>query len=362
MSESIRTLTQPHPQNRAAGGAPLLEVRNLKTHFFLQQGIVRAVDGVDFTVMRGQTVGLVGESGCGKSVMARSIMSIVPTPGRVTEGEILFHRSLDKQRNGAHNLGEVVDMVKLDPKGPEARSIRGAEISMVFQEPMTSLSPVHTIGNQIMEAILLHQDVSKDVAREQAIDVLDKVNMPQPSATIDRYPHQLSGGMRQRAMIAMALSCRPTLLIADEPTTALDVTTQAQILTLMRSLQEELGMAIVFITHDLGVIAQMVDFVVVMYLGRVVEMADVDTIFYNPQHPYTQALLRSIPRLGRKSTHGVIGKLMAIRGSVPDPYSIPQGCPFHPRCHKAIKGVCDQKDPPFLETEAGHKVRCVLYE
>jgi peptide/nickel transport system ATP-binding protein len=204
--------------------------------------------------------------------------------------------------------------------------------------------------------------VSKDAAREQAIDVLTKVNMPQPARIIDRYPHQLSGGMRQRAMIAMALSCRPTLLIADEPTTALDVTTQAQILTLMRDLQEELGMAIIFITHDLGVIAQMVDFVVVMYLGRVVEMADVDTIFYNPQHPYTQSLLRSIPRLGRKSAQGITGKLTAIRGTVPDPYSIPQGCPFHPRCRKAIKGVCDQKDPPFLQTEPGHQVRCVLYE
>lgn len=362
MSESIRSVTQPQRQAHATAGAPLLEVRNLKTHFFLQQGLVRAVDGVDFTVQRGQTVGLVGESGCGKSVMARSIMRIVPPPGRITEGEILFHRSLDKQRHGADKLGETVDLVKLDPKGPEARSIRGAEISMVFQEPMTSLSPVHTIGNQIIEALLLHQDVSKEAAREQAIDVLNKVNMPQPSHTIDRYPHQLSGGMRQRAMIAMALSCRPTLLIADEPTTALDVTTQAQILTLMRDLQQDLGMAIIFITHDLGVIAQMVDFVVVMYLGRVVEMAPVDTIFYNPQHPYTQSLLRSIPRLGRKSAQGITSKLTAIRGTVPDPYSIPRGCPFHPRCNKAVKGACDQQDPPFLQTEAGHKVRCILYE
>jgi len=362
MSEVIRTVTQSNPQSSPPSRTPLLEVRNLRTHFFLQQGLVRAVDGVDFTVNRGQTVGLVGESGCGKSVMARSIMRIEPPPGRIVEGEILFHRTLDKQRNGTSSLGETVDMVQLDAKGPAARSIRGAEISMVFQEPMTSLSPVHTIGSQIMEAILLHQDVNKEVARAQAIDVLTKVNMPQPSRIIDRYPHQLSGGMRQRAMIAMALSCRPALLIADEPTTALDVTTQAQILTLMRNLQQELGMAIVFITHDLGVIAQMVDFVVVMYLGQVVEMADVDTIFYNPQHPYTQALLRSIPRLGRKSTQGVSSQLTAIRGTVPDPYSIPQGCPFHPRCRKAIKGVCDQKDPPFLETEPGHKVRCVLYE
>ncbi|MCB0061903.1 MAG: ABC transporter ATP-binding protein [Caldilineaceae bacterium] len=335
----------------------LLEVRNLKTHFMLEQGTVRAVDGVDFTVKKGQTVGLVGESGCGKSVMARSILRIVPHPGEVVDGEILFNR---EHRNGASS--DVVDMAKIDPTGTEARRIRGGEISMVFQEPMTSLSPVHTIGNQIMEAILLHQDISKKEAREQAIDVLNHVGMPQPNRTIDRYPHQLSGGMRQRAMIAMALSCRPALLIADEPTTALDVTTQAQILTLMRNLQDELGMAIIFITHDLGVIAQMVDFVVVMYLGRVVEAADVDTIFYNPQHPYTQSLLRSIPRLGRKSAQGITDKLTAIRGTVPDPYSIPQGCPFHPRCRKAIKGVCDQKDPPFLETEPNHKVRCVLYE
>ena len=186
--------------------------------------------------------------------------------------------------------------------------------------------------------------------------------MPQPNRIIDRYPHQLSGGMRQRAMIAMALSCRPTLLIADEPTTALDVTTQAQILTLMRELQEEFGMAIIFITHDLGVIAQMVDHVIVMYLGEAVEMADVDTIFYNPKHPYTQALLRSIPRLGAKSVEEDIGPLAAIRGSVPDPYSVPKGCPFHPRCRHAIKGVCDEKDPPYLEVDPGHKVRCVLYE
>jgi peptide/nickel transport system ATP-binding protein len=192
--------------------------------------------------------------------------------------------------------------------------------------------------------------------------VLERVNMPQPRRTIDRFPHQLSGGMRQRAMIAMALSCRPSLLIADEPTTALDVTTQAQILTLMRDLQSDFGMAIIFITHDLGVIAQMVDYVIVMYLGQVVEAADVDTIFYNPQHPYTQSLLRSIPRLGRKSTQGAVGRLTAIRGSVPDPYSVPTGCPFHPRCRQAIKGVCDQKTPPFLETQPGHQVRCVLYE
>ncbi len=342
---------------------PLLEVKDLHTHFHLDQGIVKAVDGVDFTVMRGQTVGIVGESGCGKSVMARSILRIVPPPGRIVEGEMLFHYSPDTP-NGTptSQTSQVIDLAKLDPKGDQIRSIRGGEISMIFQEPMTSLSPVHTIGNQIIEAILLHQDISKDVARQQAIEMLEKVNMPQPSRTIDRYPYQLSGGMRQRAMIAMALSCRPTLLIADEPTTALDVTTQAQILSLLGELQRELGMAIIFITHDLGVIAQMVDYVVVMYLGKVVEVADVDSIFYEPKHPYTQALLRSIPRLGRKSARGVSSRLTAIRGTVPDPYNIPSGCPFHPRCRKAIAGVCDQKDPPFLELGEGHKVRCVLYE
>ena len=337
----------------------LLEVKNVKTHFFLDQGIVRAVDGVDFAVRRGETIGLVGESGCGKSVLARSILRIVPSPGRIVDGEILFHHYTDGEGGERE---DVIDLVKLNPNGSLVRRIRGGEIAMVFQEPMTSLSPVHTIGNQIIEAIVLHQDVSQEAARQQAIEMLDLVNMPQPERTIDRYPHQLSGGMRQRAMIAMSLSCRPSLLIADEPTTALDVTTQAQILTLMRDLQREFGMAIVFITHDLGVIAQMVDHVVVMYLGVVVETAAVDQIFYSPKHPYTQALLRSIPRLGRKSAEGVTGRLTAIRGAVPDPYSIPKGCPFHPRCRKAIKGVCDERTPPFLEVERGHQVRCILYE
>ncbi len=344
------------------GSQPLLEVRNLKTHFPLPQGNVRAVDGVDFTILRGQTVGLVGESGCGKSVLARSILRIVPPPGQISEGEMRFHRYADSVSAGTPSTADVVDLAQLDARGIEMRSIRGAEISMIFQEPMTSLSPVHTIGNQIIEAITLHQPLSKLAAREQAIEMLTRVNMPQPDRTIDRYPHQLSGGMRQRAMIAMALSCQPQLLIADEPTTALDVTTQAQILTLMRQLQKQFGMAIVFITHDLGVVAQMVDHVVVMYLGKVVETADVDTIFYNPKHPYTQSLLRSIPRMGRKSTQGEATRLTAIRGTVPDPYSIPKGCPFHPRCRHAIKGICDTKEPPMVKVSESQQVRCVLYE
>ena len=276
----------------------LLEVKNLRTYFFLGEGTVRAVDGADFGIGRGHTLGVVGESGCGKSVTALSVLRIVPSPGRIVEGEILFHRLL---RGDGSSVTQVVDLTALNPRGSEIRSIRGAEIAMVFQEPMTSLSPVHTIGNQIMEGITLHQEVSKAEARERALGMLARVGMPQPSQTIDSYPHQLSGGMRQRGMIAMALSCNPSLLIADEPTTALDVTTEAQILELMRDLQQELGMAIMYITHDLGVIAEMAEEVVVMYLGKVVERADVDSLFYDPQHPYTRALLKSIPRIGRKS-------------------------------------------------------------
>lgn len=354
------TDTAPQRTSTTADKNPiLLEVQNLKTHFFLDQGIVRAVDGVDFTVRRGKTLGVVGESGCGKSITARSILRTVPTPGQIVEGQILLHRRTAGNDYRTSSLTtETVDLATLDPKGREIRSIRGAEISMVFQEPMTSLSPVHTIGNQIMEVIKLHQGVERDEARSQAIGVLERVGMPQPSRTIDRYPHQLSGGMRQRAMIAMALSCQPDLLIADEPTTALDVTTQAQILALMRHLQDELGMAIMFITHDLGVIAQMSEDVIVMYLGEVVETADVDSLFYAPKHPYTQALLRSIPRLGRKSLQRRRDRLTAIQGSVPDPYSIPEGCPFHPRCPHNDGARCLSERPDLREISPGHFARC----
>jgi peptide/nickel transport system ATP-binding protein len=288
---------------------------------------------------------------------ARSILRIVPKPGKIVEGEILFHRRTGDNGNGAT---APLDLVKLDPQGDEVRQIRGGEISMIFQEPMTSFSPVHTIGNQIMEVILLHQKCTKAEARERAIEMLTLVGMPQPNRTVDRYSYQLSGGMRQRAMIAMALSCKPSLLIADEPTTALDVTTEAQILTLMRRLQAEMGMAILFITHNLGVVAQMTERVVVMYMGKVVEEAAVDDLFHRPLHPYTQALLQSIPRLGSK-TRGEAKRLASITGTVPDPYRIPKGCPFHPRCAQAIKGTCDTHTPPYIEAEAGHKVRCVLY-
>ncbi|MGC9522720.1 MAG: ABC transporter ATP-binding protein [Anaerolineae bacterium] len=335
----------------------LVEVKDLKTYFYLDEGVVRAVDGADFVIPRGKTLGVVGESGCGKSVTARSIMRIVAKPGRIVEGHIFYHQ----RRNGnrASVVDDVIDLTTLSPQGPEMRRIRGAEIAMVFQEPMTSLSPVHTIGNQIEEAIILHQGVSESEAREKAIEMLDLVGMPLPNRTIDQYSYELSGGMRQRAMIAMALSCHPSMLIADEPTTALDVTTEAQILKLMRELQDELGMAIMYITHNLGVIAQMTEHVVVMYMGKVVEEADVDTIFHDPAHPYTQALLRSIPRLGQKTRER--RRLASIRGMVPDPYALPKGCTFHPRCNARLPGICDEVEPSMVEIEPGHRVRCHRY-
>jgi oligopeptide/dipeptide ABC transporter ATP-binding protein len=333
----------------------LVEVKDLKTYFYLEEGTVQAVDGADFNIYRGESLGVVGESGCGKSVTGQSIMRIVPNPGKIISGDIIFHRR--RKQNGSFAMEEELNLAKLDARGPELRSIRGAEIAMVFQEPMTSLSPVHTIGEQIMEVIILHQDATKEEAREKAIQVLRRVGMPKPEQTVDNYPHQLSGGMRQRGMIAMGLSCNPSLLIADEPTTALDVTTQAQILELMRELQDELGMAIMFITHDLGVIAEMTKRVVVMYLGKVVEAADVDAIFYDPKHPYTRALLKSIPRIGFKSGE----KLESIEGMVPDPYNIPKGCPFHPRCSSFMAGLCDQEYPKYHTVAPGHQVRCHLY-
>jgi peptide/nickel transport system ATP-binding protein len=335
----------------------LLKVQNLRTYFFLDEGTVRAVDGVDLQVRRKQTLGVVGESGCGKSITARSILRIVPRPGRIVEGNITLRRVV--RAGGNSTLDETVDLTSLDPEGPAIRSIRGGEIALVPQEPMMSLSPVHTLGNQIMEAITLHQKVTRVEAREKAIEMLNLVGMPQPRRTIDRYPHELSGGMRQRGMIAMALSCHPSLLIADEPTTALDVTTEAQILRLMRRLQQEMGMAIMYITHNLGVVAQMTENVIVMYMGKVVEEADVDSLFHNPMHPYTEALLKSIPRLGQRTRER--RRLESIRGTVPDPYAIPRGCSFHPRCSQMIPGVCDEEEPGYVEVGSGHKVRCVHF-
>ncbi len=334
----------------------LLEVKNLKTYFFLEEGTVHAIDGADFHITRGEALGVVGESGCGKSVTGQSILRIVPNPGRVVEGEIIFYR-YNKRADGTE-VQEAVNLTALDPQGDEIRNIRGGEIAMVFQEPMTSLSPIHTIGQQIMEAIILHQQVDKEEARRRAIEILRRVGMPQPETTVDSYPHQMSGGMRQRGMIAMALSCSPSLLIADEPTTAIDVTTQAQILQLMRDLQQDLGMAIMFITHDLGVIAEMTKRVVVMYMGKIVEGADVDDLYYDPKHPYTRALMNSIPRLGQQR----VDRLESIRGMVPDPYNLPPGCPFHPRCNSFMPGVCDASEPETIEVGPGHEVKCFLYQ
>jgi len=330
----------------------LLEVRNLKTWFKLDEGTVKALDGATFDVKRGKTLCIVGESGCGKSMTARSILQIVQPPGKVVEGEMLFNR---KDAAGAIS---TVDLAALDPKGKEIRSIRGKEIAMIFQEPMTSFSPVHTIGNQIAENVLLHSPMSKAEARLHSIDMLKTVGVPRAGDRFDSYPYQLSGGLRQRAMIAMALSNSPALLIADEPTTALDVTTQAQILELMRGLQEELGMAMIFITHDLGVVAEIADEVAVMYLGIVAERGNVDQIFHEPKHPYTRALLQSIPRLGQASRE----RLASIRGMVPDPYNRPDGCPFNTRCDFAMPGVCDRIVPPVTDLGYRRDVRCLLHE
>jgi peptide/nickel transport system ATP-binding protein len=331
----------------------LIEIQNLKTYFYLQEGVVRAVDGVDLTINRGKTLGVIGESGCGKSVTAQSILRIVPSPpGKIISGSILYY-----QANPDGNIVNEIDLVKLDPQSQEIREIRGGEISMIFQEPMTSFGPLHTIGNQIIETIMLHQDLDKNAARELAIKMLGYVGIPRAEGTVDSYPHQLSGGMRQRAMIAMALSCRPSLLIADEPTTALDVTIQAQILELLKQLQADFGMAIMFITHNLGVIAEIANDVAVMYLGKVVEQCTVYEIFDHPQHPYTQGLMKSIPHIeGQKSN-----RLMTIKGVVPDPYEIPPGCPFSDRCSKFMPGVCDKAMPELSETRPNHWVRCFLY-
>jgi oligopeptide/dipeptide ABC transporter ATP-binding protein len=315
---------------------PLLEVRDLRTYFHTEEGVARAVDGVSFAVGRGQTLGLVGESGCGKSVSAFSIMRLVPDPpGRIEAGQVLF-----KGR----------DLLALDEE--EMRRVRGDDIAMIFQEPMTSLNPVLTCGFQIAEAVVLHQQVPMQEARVRAVEMLHLVGIPAPEQRIDEYPHQLSGGMRQRVMIAMALSCNPDVLIADEPTTALDVTIQAQILALLESLQESLQMAIVMITHDLGVIAETADQVAVMYAGQIVEHAETQALFAHPRHPYTRGLLRSIPRLDDEQE-----RLDIIPGVVPDARSFPQGCRFAPRCPLA-DAHCRAEAPPLEEVEAGHWASC----
>jgi peptide/nickel transport system ATP-binding protein len=328
----------------------LLEVKDLKTHFITENGIVRAVDGVSFTIEEGKTVGLLGESGCGKSVTGFSILHLINTPGRIVGGEILYHR----QRGGGE---EVVNLLNYGPRSEEIRRIRGSEIAMIFQEPMTSLDPLFTVGNQISEAILVHEKISKRAALDRSVELLDKVRLPQPRQLLDRYPHQLSGGMRQRVMIATALVGPPSLLIADEPTTALDVTTEGQILELLHSLQAEFNMAMLFITHDLGVIAEMAEEVIVMYLGRVVEKTDIQSLFDMPKHPYTQALLESIPKVGEKNA----GPLRVIEGMVPSPFDIPRGCPFHPRCEQFMPGICNAAYPALIELDETHQARCFLY-
>ena len=326
-------------QSGAEQKRPLLELKQLKTHFFSEEGTARAVDGVTYTLLEGETLGVVGESGCGKSVTALSVMGLVPQPpGRIVGGQILFRG---------------VDLLGYDEA--QMREIRGNEIAMIFQEPMTALNPVFTVGNQIVEAVRLHQGLDRSAARMRAIEMLTRVGIPSPESRVDEYPHQLSGGMRQRVMIAMAMSCDPALLIADEPTTALDVTIQAQILDLMRHLQETEGMSMLLITHDLGVVAETAQHVAVMYAGKVVEYAAADDLFAKPRHPYTIGLLRSLPDMGQ------IGeRLETIPGIVPSAFRFPSGCRFRTRCTLA-SDVCTQEEPPLLPVEGsgpGHTVAC----
>jgi peptide/nickel transport system ATP-binding protein len=326
--------------------APLLTVRGLRTGFQTDHGLVAAVDGVDLDIAAGKTLCLVGESGSGKSVTALSLLRLIQPPGRIAGGSMLFH-------GGA----TPVDIAALDDHGPAIRAIRGAQIAMIFQEPMQSLSPVHTIGDQVGEAVRLHSGLRGEAVTARVVEALGKVGLPDPARLLHRHPFALSGGQRQRVMIAMALACRPRLLIADEPTTALDVTVQGQILRLLRDLQAELGMAILFITHDLGVVAEIADEVAVMYCGRVVEQAPVERLFDHPAHPYTRALMRSSP----SADHPRDRPLPAIAGTVPDLSAMPPGCPFHPRCPEAVAGRCDTGNRPALRPAGGgQRSACLL--
>jgi peptide/nickel transport system ATP-binding protein len=353
---------------------PLVEVKNLHVEFEVRDGTVHAVDGANFTIYRGQTLGVIGESGCGKSITAKTILQMVPKPGKVTKGEILYHR---KVKSNGSEMTDIVNITQLDPDGAEIRSIRGGEIGMIFQEPMSSLTPVYTTGSLIGEALFLHRmvplrkvgsqmaetiqetrHVSKEEAREIAVDMLRRVGLPKPEQRVDSYPHQLSGGQRQRVMIAIALSCQPAMLIADEPTTALDVSIEAQILDIMRELQETVDMAIMFITHNLGVVAEMAEEMCVMYMGKVVERASAIEVFYDPKHPYTRALLKSIPHVGKKTGE----RLASIEGMVPDPFNLPPGCVFHPRCPDYMPGKCDQVVPTWAQVGENRWTRCLLYE
>lgn len=358
---------------------PLIEIKDLRIEFNVREGIVKAVDGFNLTINRGETVGVIGESGCGKSVTARAILNMVPKPGKVTTGEILYYRpTRGGYTNGSGGVTDVLDLTKLHPDGETIRQIRGGEIGMIFQEPMSSLTPVYSTGTLINEAVSLHRlspvkkigaqvadtiaahrKISKEEARIVAIEMLRKVGIPKPEQRVDSYPHQLSGGQRQRVMIAIALSCEPFMLIADEPTTALDVSIEAQILDIMRELQESSNMAILFITHNLGVVASMAHEIVVMYMGKAVERAKVEDLFYKPKHPYTQSLLKSIPKLGQKKSGE---RLASITGSVPDPFHLPTGCVFHPRCPSFMPGKCDKVVPTWTEVGNEHWANCLLYE
>lgn len=348
-------MSEPAGPSIAVKEQTILRINNLHTYFYTDIGVSKALNGVTLDIPARKVLGVVGESGCGKSVTALSCMRLLPRSAKIIKGDITLFRHVKSTDKGA--LVEEVKLTSLDPMGQEIRSIRGAELAMIFQEPMTSLNPSYTVGDQISEAIILHQKVDTNEAATRTIRILDQVGMANPKAIFQRYPHELSGGMRQRAMIAMGLSCNPAVLFADEPTTALDVTTEAQILDLMRDLQTELGMTIVFITHNLGVVAQMCDYVAVMYLGRVVEQSAVEPIFYDPKHPYTKALLNSIPHAGSRSR----ARLQPIRGVVPDPYSSIKGCPFHPRCNSFMPGICDKAVPAMTTVAEGHTVRCFLY-
>jgi len=355
---------------------PLIEVKDLRVEFDVRAGIVKAVDGLNLTIHRGKTLGVIGESGCGKSMTARAILNMIPKPGKITNGKILYHRRV--QSNGHGNIDDVVELTQLDPDGKIIREIRGGEIGMIFQEPMSSLTPVYTagthineavslhhltpvrkIGDQLAEQVMAHQKVTKEEAREIGIDMLRRVGIPKPNERVDSYPHQLSGGQRQRVMIAIALSCEPAMLIADEPTTALDVSIEAQILDIMRDLQNSVNMAIMFITHNLGVIASMAEEIVVMYMGKAVEQAKVVELFKDAKHPYTQALLRSIPKLGEKQEGS---RLASISGMTPDPFNLPTGCVFHPRCPMFMPGKCDKIVPKWTKVGEDHWVSCLLYE
>ncbi|KRE14256.1 dipeptide/oligopeptide/nickel ABC transporter ATP-binding protein [Bosea sp. Root483D1] len=341
-------MPEPMPAHGTAAVAPspLVAVADLKVQIGTDDGLVRAVDGVTFDVPRGRTLCIVGESGSGKSVTGRALMNLLPPSGRIAAGSILY----------SGRDGEAVDVTKLDPRGRQIRSLRGKEISLISQEPMAALSPVHTIGQQLVPVIRRHLGLSKKAAQARAVEMLGRVGIPRPAERLGNYPFEFSGGMRQRVCIALALSCRPRLLIADEPTTALDVTTQANIIDLLQELQREDGLSILFITHDLGVVAEIADDVAVMYLGKIVERGTVEQIFADPRHPYTRALLKSVPRLGA----GRGTRLAAIRGMVPSPFDRPKGCDFHPRCDAALKGICNSVDPGTVTIGPRRDVRCVL--